>query len=197
MANSAVAILSPPANLSSFPQSEHVQPLDDLRDVARCDFCRLVQFVTKTKHCAKCHKPLHLKEDEEHAGKSPLGHNKTVGVHLDIGAVLRNVRRAKHLSQQRLAARLRVPRTYISKIENGKAQPGIVSLERLAEVLDVSVGMIVAKASMPAEEIALRSDSFLMDEMLPYVASLKKSARAVVISYARELASRSPTAHIF
>ncbi len=45
---------------------------------------------------------------------------------------VREIRRARHLSQRQLASRMQVPRTYISKIENGKAIPTLGSLERLA-----------------------------------------------------------------
>lgn len=54
---------------------------------------------------------------------------------LQVAAQVRDIRRARHLSQRQLAGRMQVPRTYISKIENGKAIPTLGSLERLAEAL--------------------------------------------------------------
>jgi len=39
----------------------------------------------------------------------------------------------------KLAARMSVPRTYVSKIENEKATPTLSSLERLARALEVTV----------------------------------------------------------
>ena len=51
---------------------------------------------------------------------------------LQVAGQVREIRRARHLSQRQLAGRMQVPRTYISKIENGKAIPTLGSLERLA-----------------------------------------------------------------
>ncbi|MGA7706287.1 MAG: helix-turn-helix transcriptional regulator, partial [Acidobacteriaceae bacterium] len=54
-----------------------------------------------------------------------------------VAVRLREIRNARHLSQRQLAARLEVPRTYISKIENGRAMPTLSSLQRLANALSV------------------------------------------------------------
>ncbi len=54
---------------------------------------------------------------------------------LQVAGQVREIRRARHLSQRQLAGRMQVPRTYISKIENGKAIPTLGSLERLAKAL--------------------------------------------------------------
>jgi len=42
---------------------------------------------------------------------------------LKVAGQVKDIRRARHLSQRQLAGRMQVPRTYISKIENGKAIP--------------------------------------------------------------------------
>jgi transcriptional regulator with XRE-family HTH domain len=64
---------------------------------------------------------------------------------LQVAAQVREMRRARHLSQRQLAGRMLVPRTYISKIENGKAIPTLGSLERhrtlfLGAVRDTATG---------------------------------------------------------
>ena len=59
---------------------------------------------------------------------------------------MREIRRARHLSQRQLAGRMQVPRTYISKIENGKAIPTLGSLERLANALEVDMCHLVRDA---------------------------------------------------
>jgi transcriptional regulator with XRE-family HTH domain len=58
---------------------------------------------------------------------------------LQVAGQVREIRKARHLSQRQLAGRMQVPRTYISKIENGKAIPTLGSLERLASALEVDV----------------------------------------------------------
>jgi len=42
---------------------------------------------------------------------------------LKVAGQVKEIRHARHLSQRQLAGRMQVPRTYISKIENGKAIP--------------------------------------------------------------------------
>jgi transcriptional regulator with XRE-family HTH domain len=64
---------------------------------------------------------------------------------------------------------MQVPRTYISKIENGKAVPTLGSLERLAAALGVELRQLVRDArSRRDEEVS----SILGDEFLAEVAAL-------------------------
>src|SRR5262249_7437600 len=58
---------------------------------------------------------------------------------LTIGRKLRELRDQRHLTQQDMAARAGVPRTYISRIENARLLPGPVMLQRIADALDVAV----------------------------------------------------------
>jgi transcriptional regulator with XRE-family HTH domain len=60
---------------------------------------------------------------------------------------------------------MQVPRTYISKIENGKAIPTLGSLERLAAALDVDISQLVRDArSVRDEEVAaIFADPFLAE----------------------------------
>ena len=74
---------------------------------------------------------------------------------LHVAGQVRDIRKGRHLSQRQLASRMHVPRTYISKIENGKAIPTLGSLERLAEALEVDVSQLVRDArSRRDEEVA-------------------------------------------
>jgi transcriptional regulator with XRE-family HTH domain len=72
-----------------------------------------------------------------------------------------------------------VPRTYISKIENGKAIPTLGSLERLASALEVDVCQLVRDArSLREEEVAgILSDPFLAEiaALLPALDSLHRT----------------------
>ena len=69
---------------------------------------------------------------------------------LQVAAQVREIRRARHLSQRQLAGRMQVPRTYISKIENGKAIPTLGSLERLALALGVDISQLVRDCTEPS-----------------------------------------------
>ncbi len=88
---------------------------------------------------------------------------------LQVAAQVREIRRARHMSQRQLAGRMQVPRTYISKIENGKAIPTLGSLERLAAALGVHVCQLVRdERSRRDEEVA----AILADPFLAEVAAL-------------------------
>ncbi|HEU5351699.1 MAG TPA: helix-turn-helix transcriptional regulator [Terracidiphilus sp.] len=108
---------------------------------------------------------------------------------LQVAGQVREIRRARHLSQRQLAGRMQVPRTYISKIENGKAIPTLGSLERLAKALEVEVCQLVRDArSRREEEVAsILSDPFLAElaAMLPQLDSLH---RTLVYGSARDMA---------
>jgi len=107
-----------------------------------------------------------------------------------VATQVREIRRARHLSQRQLAARMQVPRTYISKIENGKAIPTLGSLERLATALDVDVSKLVRDARSVREEevVAIFADPFLAEvaEILPQLDSLK---RTLLLSAVRDAAA--------
>ena len=98
---------------------------------------------------------------------------------LQVAGQVRDIRRARHLSQRQLAARMQVPRTYISKIENGKAIPTLGSLERLAQALEVQVCHLVRDARSRREEevSAIFADPFLAEvaALLPYLEPLQRT----------------------
>jgi len=54
-----------------------------------------------------------------------------------IGARLRELREERKLSQGDITEVIGLPRTYISRIENGHAVPSLETLQRLAAALDV------------------------------------------------------------
>jgi transcriptional regulator with XRE-family HTH domain len=84
---------------------------------------------------------------------------------------------------------MQVPRTYISKIENGKAIPTLGSLERLAAALEVNVCQLVRDARSRREEevAAILGDPFLAEiaALLPNLDSLH---RTLVSGQVRDLA---------
>ena len=98
---------------------------------------------------------------------------------LRVARQVRDIRRARHLSQRQLAGRMQVPRTYISKIENGKAIPTLGSLERLASALEVDLSQLVRDArSLRDEEVAaILGDPFLAEiaVLLPHLDSLHRT----------------------
>ena len=161
------------------------------REVLRCDHCSLVQFSTSNLLCRRCHKPLEVEEPEPivssavevMGSRTPGNRNSKVAVRL------REIRNARHLSQRQLAARLDVPRTYISKIENGRAMPTLSSLQRLAGALEVPMSEMVHDARFERErEIAAMMQDPFLAEISQWAAGLDPLHRAMVLSHIREMA---------
>ena len=152
----------------------------DPREVVRCEHCTLVQFRTSNSLCRRCHKSLDILEPAA-LGPVPVPDyhvqsNAEAG--LQVAAQVRDIRTARHLSQRQLAGRMQVPRTYISKIENGKAIPTLGSLERLADALEVDVCQLVRDTRSRREEevAAILADPFLAEiaSLLPHLSSLQR-----------------------
>ncbi|MDR3738474.1 MAG: helix-turn-helix domain-containing protein [Terracidiphilus sp.] len=151
------------------------------REVVRCDFCSLVQYRTSNSLCRKCHRPLDIEEPTpllpQLVTTQPVPSSAEAG--LQVAAQVRDIRKARHLSQRQLAGRMQVPRTYISKIENGKAIPTLGSLERLATALEIDVSQLVRdERSRREEEVtAILADPFLAEiaALLPQLDSLHRT----------------------
>ena len=153
----------------------------ETREVVRCDFCSLVQYRTTNSLCRKCHRPLDVEEPPHTALKlvpTPAV-IPSAEAGLQVAGQVRDIRKARHLSQRQLAGRMQVPRTYISKIENGKAIPTLGSLERLAAALDVDISQLVRDArSVRDEEVAaIFADPFLAEiaAMLPHLEPMHRT----------------------
>jgi transcriptional regulator with XRE-family HTH domain len=165
----------------------------ETREVLRCDYCSLVQYRTSNSLCRKCHRPLDIEEPavltpQLVSSTPPAAASAEAG--LQVAGQVRELRRARHLSQRQLASRMQVPRTYISKIENGKAIPTLGSLERLAGALEVDMRQLVRDSrSRREEEVAsILSDPFLAEiaALLPHLDSLH---RTLLYGSVRDMAS--------
>jgi transcriptional regulator with XRE-family HTH domain len=140
-----------------------------------------MQYRTNNSLCRKCHRPLDIEEPVQLAPQlvtnPPVPASAEAG--LQVAGQVREIRRARHLSQRQLAGRMQVPRTYISKIENGKALPTLGSLERLASALEVNVCQLVRDSRSRREEevAAIMADPFLAEiaNLLPQLDSLHRT----------------------
>src|ERR1700722_87737 len=161
------------------------------REVLRCEHCFLVQFRTSNSMCRRCHKALDVEElpvplEAVAVSEAPVS-NTDAG--LRVAAQGKEIRKGRHLSQRQLAGRMQVPRTYISKIENGKAIPTLGSLERLADALEVDICQLVRDGhSQRDEEVAeIFADPFL-SELAQYPPKLEPLQRSLLMNHARDRA---------
>jgi transcriptional regulator with XRE-family HTH domain len=166
-------------------------PTPSVREVLRCEHCLLVQFRTTNSMCRRCHKALDVEEipapvEVAAPSESPAS---TQDAGLRVAAQVKDIRKARHLSQRQLAGRMQVPRTYISKIENGKAIPTLGSLERLAAALEVDICQLVRDGrSQRDEEMAeILADPFLA-ELAQYLPKLEPLQRSLLMNHARDRA---------
>lgn len=60
-----------------------------------------------------------------------------------VGKNIKKAREAKGLSQEQLAERLNVTRQAVSNWERGKSEPDIETLQRLSDVLEISVEELI------------------------------------------------------
>jgi len=60
-----------------------------------------------------------------------------------LGENLKKLRLNKHLSQGDLAKKLEVDRAYISNIENGRMNPTLSTLEKIAGALGISSSQLL------------------------------------------------------
>ncbi len=165
----------------------------ETREVVRCKYahCGRVQIRPSNSLRVVSHRTL---EEEEPARPGPIpidihAADPSTEAGLKVAGQVKEIRRARHLSQRQLAGRMQVPRTYISKIENGKAIPTLGSLARLAAALGVDVRQLVQDArSRREDEIA----SILADPLLAEIAALLPRLdplhRSVLAGAARDMA---------
>lgn len=163
----------------------------EAREVLRCDSCGLVQFRTSNSMCRRCRKPLEIEEAEPLSPQlvtcTATGAEEPEGI--NVARAVREVRHDRCLSQRQLAGRMAVPRTYISKIENGKAVPTLSSLQRLAHALEVGICDLLhdGQSRRAREAAAVLADPFLA-EIAPLIAQMDAFQRAMFLNQVREMA---------
>jgi len=64
-------------------------------------------------------------------------------ISLKLGQNLKKIRTAKKMSQGDIARKLEVHRAYVSGIENGKRNPTLATIEKLAATLGVAVSELL------------------------------------------------------
>ena len=84
-----------------------------------------------------------------------------------FAARLREVRLARGMTQAELAAVAKVTETYITRLEAGRAAPGIDLVNRLAKGLSTTVADLLPQDDPPDTEVVLRRQARkLADELI-------------------------------
>ncbi|WP_406626296.1 helix-turn-helix domain-containing protein [Acidovorax sp. SDU_ACID1] len=65
-----------------------------------------------------------------------------------LGEAIRRSRRVRGISQEELAHRSEIDRSYMSSIERGGQNPGIISVARIARALEMSVAELMTEAQL-------------------------------------------------
>lgn len=155
--------------------------LAEQREVVRCERCSLNQFMTASALCRRCHKSIAPVPEPTPAPlvivSAPVIPREDFS---HIGATLRDIRLQRHLHQRQLAARMGVPRSYVSKIENAVATPTVASLDRFAKALGVDISVLLGGVTI---------DPFIA-EIAPYVAQLDDRQRSIFLNTVRQLAAQ-------
>ena len=162
----------------------------EAREVLRCEHCSLVQFRTSNSLCRRCHKPLEIEEPEPMQPELVAPSPESADEGVNVARAVREIRASRSLSQRQLAERMNVPRTYISKIENGKAMPTLSSLDRLARALQVDISTLLRDSNNRHrdETAVLMTDPFLA-EIAEYTSQLDALQRSIFLNHVRELAA--------
>jgi transcriptional regulator with XRE-family HTH domain len=161
------------------------------REVRKCEHCKLVQFSTPSNICRRCKKSLVAEQPKALPAIAlvPQPATEPKDESLQVADAVRDLRRIRNLSQRQLAGRMNVPRTYISKIENGKAMPTLSSLDRLAKALQVDISALLRDAPRrhQAEADMLTSDPFLA-EIAKFAPHLTSTQKSIFLNHVREMA---------
>jgi transcriptional regulator with XRE-family HTH domain len=104
---------------------------------------------------------------------------------------VRAVRLRLGLSQREVATRMNVPRTFVSKIENGVCSPQLTTLERLALALDVGVHELLDPEVGRCDTTtrALMSDPFVA-KIAAFVPRLGQKQMTAILATLRTMTMR-------
>jgi DNA-binding XRE family transcriptional regulator len=105
--------------------------------VIRCVSCGLRQYAL-TSICRRCHADLGFSLIEiplPKPGSSPLMDRSRA--ELQLGTVIRSLRRREGISQVRLASSASVERSNLSRIESNQTTPNLTTLTRVLRTLGV------------------------------------------------------------
>ena len=104
---------------------------------------------------------------------------------------VREVRKMRGLSQEALSHRMKVPRSYISKVEMNRTVPTIATLYRIGKALEIKVyELLYDDAWTPQPVRAVTSDDRFLEEIALLSKDLNSQQRAIILQAVRDAANR-------
>ncbi|MBI4464671.1 MAG: helix-turn-helix transcriptional regulator [Acidobacteria bacterium] len=131
--------------------------------------------------------PIPFSADRSLSGDSLRLRGKTAR-EFTIGRRLRELREQRNLTQQEMAGKAGVPRTYISRIENARLLPGPVMLHRIADALAVKILDLLPQNRNGILHGEPEQDPF-WEAFAKHFLQLSPQQMSRVVSYARNLAT--------
>jgi len=86
--------------------------------------------------------------NEHSAGMPNLSRNRQDPALIALGEAIRRVRLSKDISQEKLALLAEVDRSYVGRVERGDNNVAVLTLARLAGVLDISIAKLMKEAGL-------------------------------------------------
>ena len=74
--------------------------------------------------------------------------------YLELRRILKELRKAKHLTQAQLARRLSVPQSFVSKYETGERRIDVIETAQICRVLETSMPQLLSKLSKRLKQTA-------------------------------------------
>lgn len=98
-----------------------------------------------------------------------------------LGKQIREIRRQRHLTQEKLAEKVDLSVPYISHLERGTKKPSLAVLVRLAESLDVTLDRLLS-GNQTTDEVAYYSE---VQEILGDCSVLERVVLTEIVSAAK------------
>jgi XRE family transcriptional regulator, regulator of sulfur utilization len=76
---------------------------------------------------------------------------------ISFGRVVKNLREELRLSQELLADKADLNRTYLGEVERGVAIPSLITIEKISKALNISVSDILEKSEVYKSNIQLQA----------------------------------------
>ena len=84
---------------------------------------------------------------------------------MKLGEKIKEIKKNKNISQESLAAMLKVNRNYLSRIETGKSEPSSSILKHIAEIFNIDLNTL----------LDINTDTLEKQEKINYIANSCKS----------------------